>query len=504
MIYILTTGKYNQLMIKETKLGKLLGLKIQIKLLFALLFVLILGVISLNQIIEDLPAPVRSDALGYYSYLPAVFVEQDLSFSFLVDEQKESFSDKNTFEPSFNAKQAEQRGFNFFEEQNLYQNKYPIGVAILLTPFFLLGHLTTILFGEAQTGFSFYYQYFSFVGGLFYLGIGLIFLFQTIKTLLNKNKELIALTSVFLILLATPLLNYGSFENIFSHVYSFSLISILLYLTLKLHNVLKYFKKDKSQKNYEFRRRLKFNFILIGLVSGLIISVRQSNVIFLVVPFIINYSALYQILINSFKRTSFSKIFSLVSIASLYLFPLLLSFSVQMLYWWYAYGSPFTYSYEGEGFSLENTHFSQSLFSPERGLFFWSPILFFSIMGFLAALMKRSANLWSGIFLILFVYLWIIVSTWSSWTFGWGFGHRMFVDLLPLFGVGLAFLIQYLVYSNMKFLIYSVGVIFFFLTALNLFQTAQYWSRILPADGPTWEEYKEVFLDAYLKPYWWR
>jgi len=176
-----------------------------------------------------------------------------------------------------------------------------------------------------------------------------------------------------------------------------------------------------------------------------------------------------------------------------------------LLYWKYSTGSWFLYSYKGEGFSLQNTHFIESLFSITRGLFIWSPILIFGVIG--VFLLKGELKKYRLAILVSLILQWVIVSTWSSWTFGWGFGHRIFVDSLPLFSLGIANFIDYLFNIKLKqkrIIVYTSIIIFTGLAFLSIFQTTQYWVKILPPDTKDIEDYKKIFLqiDPKLINYW--
>lgn len=73
---------------------------------------------------------IVSDGHGYYAYLPALFIYKDASFSFFYDAQKKHYHNfqMHDFISDFEGKKG---------------NKYFIGTAILLVPFFILAHFFT-------------------------------------------------------------------------------------------------------------------------------------------------------------------------------------------------------------------------------------------------------------------------------------------------------------------------------------------------------------------------
>ena len=85
----------------------------------------------------------------------------------------------------------------------------------------------------------------------------------------------------------------------------------------------------------------------------------------------------------------------------------------------------------------------RTLFSSRHGLFFFSPILLLAAWGIYLGL--RRGKLWrDGLLVSLlvgFVGVWYVNSAWYGWWFGGSFGGRAFIEVAPLYvvGLGLAF-----------------------------------------------------------------
>lgn len=417
-------------------------------------------------------APVREDAVGYYAYLPAAFFNKDLTFNFMISEDYLYTEGMNTFERRFNPDEAEIMGFHR-QENGKYLDKYPVGVAILLIPFFILGHILTILFNAEPTGWSFFYQYCAFFGGVTYFLLGLLFLKRILKKHFSSQVTLFTLVAL---VFGTNLFNYATYENIFSHVYSFFLITLLLYLV------------PKWLKSMNLKQS-----ILIGLNIGLILLVRQINVIFalLVILFGVNsfedVSKRVGLLLKNWRMTLL-----IGGIAFIILIP-------QFLYWKFATGSWIAYSYGEEGFLFLQPKLINVLFGSSKGLFFWSPILLFSIIGVFN--LKRGARKYFLTILVILVLQVYIVSSWWNWEFGWSFGHRAFTDSLGLFAIGLAGFYASIKKYWVKVVIAALSMI---LILLSIFQMVQYWLRILPPARTTLDDYAKIFLrlDKDLVNFW--
>jgi len=78
------------------------------------------------------------------------------------------------------------------------------------------------------------------------------------------------------------------------------------------------------------------------------------------------------------------------------------------------------------------------LFSPNRGLFVFTPVFIIAVPWWIAALwQRRSEAVWrylaSGAVLHLLLY-----GTWSVWWGGWSFGYRLLIEMLPVLTLFLA------------------------------------------------------------------
>ena len=127
------------------------------------------------------------------------------------------------------------------------------------------------------------------------------------------------------------------------------------------------------------------------------------------------------------------------------------------------------------------------LFSVQKGLFFWSPLLLLACAGLawlLAVRTSARAFVAGGmVFLVLNTYL---IASWWDWQFGGSFGHRGFTDSLPVFAIGLAGLLHLVGApdddGSDRRVLASVAV------ALSVFQMLQYWDGVLPFSDTTWDQ----------------
>lgn len=379
---------------------------------------------------------IRSDGAGYYAYLPAFLIYKDFSL------EKADFY-------QVDAKYLDYPAIYFSHFTQRYVNKYPIGVALLVLPFFSLAHLISSFSGLPMTGYTLIYQYFVRAAGPFYLIIGLYFLMKVYQSNFSLKTAMISLLSL---VFATNLFHYAVNDNLMSHVFSFFLISTYLYLL------------------FDWKRDVNWSkSFLVGLVLGLVFLVRNTNLIFAfaLIPFV--------------KRNL--KYFSVIMLA------FLIVCLSQFLYWKYSAGKYLLFSYQGEGFNFLNPQIYGVLFSPRKGLFFWSPIFLLGFLG-VGNLKKKIGPLFYSFLFVILIFVFLAAS-WYDWAFGASFGHRAFIDLYPILGLFLA--------AGLEKLIKKIGfrktaVILIFLIFLNLTNMIKYWQGILPHDHTTLEVYfKNLF-----------
>ncbi len=395
--------------------------------------------------------PIRSDGLSYHVYLPSWFIFHDPSLEALARD-----CCGGRFPPF--------SGLFRWADTGRWMDPHPMGVAILASPFFLVAHVLTLWSNLSPDGFSLYYQLLTAASGVFYLALGISFLK---KVLVRRFSPGVTLATLVTITWGTNLFHYGTYDSYFSHVFSFSLFSALLWIT------------PRWLETPSPRRSLA-----LGGVAALIVLVRHANVLLLLFPALhgITGGASFRARL-SFLGAHWKMVLVVCAAAGLLLSP-------QLAFYRHATGHWLPNPYG----SLGSFHFGAPrivdvLASPEKGLFFWSPVLVLGLIGFfrLPALMP-DVVLPLAIVLPLHAY---VVSSWSDWQFGGSYGHRGFTDVLPLFALGMAAFFSRVRGTRMAAV---VKVAVPLAVALSVAQMVQYWLRIIPPSDTTWSLYRSIFL----------
>jgi hypothetical protein len=392
---------------------------------------------------------VQSDGKGYYAYLPAVFIYQDLSFPF-VEEYEERYYDPGNFS-EFRAGAGDH-----------IVNKYWSGVAVMMSPFFSVGYLFSLLGDYESDGYDYPFQASLAMGAIFWLLFG-VYLLHRVFIHEWKISSRLASLSLMLMVFATNLFYYTIYEPSMSHVYSFAAISLWIDSVMR-------FKSSRALKHL----------LRMGLSLGLITLIRPTNLVMVFsLPFLLGGFQPFKDFLFTLRNFNFLSVFGLSFMAVV---------SIQILIFLIQTGRPLVYSYGDEGFRFLHPEIFNLLFSFRKGLFVYTPLTFLSLAGFF--FMPRERSLYLFLFLFLVIYL---LSSWWMWFYGGSYGMRAAIDYYPFFVILLALAIQklpkFMIPLSMCCLLYSAV------------QTYQYTHWILPYDGMNKEKFMTIFMktgDEYI------
>jgi membrane-bound metal-dependent hydrolase YbcI (DUF457 family) len=147
-------------------------------------------------------------------------------------------------------------------------------------------------------------------------------------------------------------------------------------------------------------------------------------------------------------------------------------------------------SYGPLGFTFRSPHLFGVLFSVQKGLFFWSPVLLLTVPGlWVGRSLARRFALGAAVVMAIDTYL---IASWWDWQFGGSYGHRGFTDSFGLLAIFLAAFFAWT--AERPRLIPAVGGVVFLAMMLSVAQMIQYWTGILPFANTTWDQYRSLFL----------
>ena len=410
--------------------------------------------VSYSDLQKDEPLKVTTwDAFGYYIYLPATIIYDDVTDLEWLDEIEREYS---------------VTGGNLYQANKHtngnYVFKYLGGVAIMQSPFFLIGHAIAKLSRYPADGFSAPYQYSIAFGAIFYCILALFILRRILLRYFDDRT--VAITLLFLTL-ASNLIQYVSVDGGQSHSYIFPLYAFILYTSIKWH---------ESPK-------IRWA-ALTGLIIGLATICRPTELIMLFIPLLWGTQTKeskkekWQLVKNHKTHIIYAVIFGVIGILP------------QLIYWKIASGS-FVYDVGSKWFFFDP--WFRVLFGFTNGWFIYTPITIFFVLGFF--FMKKYPFQRSVILFCLF-NIWIIIA-WSDWHYGATYSTRALVQSYPVFSLALASIIQRIELSKLKYVFYVLGL---YLTFVNFFQIHQYNQTVLHYRDMNRHYYSHIYLNKNPTP----
>lgn len=402
------------------------------------------------------------DIFGYYLYLPAQFIYNDIGLEdkAWLDAVNETYAPSSTY-------------YQFHEQPNGKSViQYTSGQAWLYLPFFAVGHAIALSTAYPTDGFSAPYEWALNTGLLIYFAIGMWLLVLLTRRYFDEKWVAIGLLALYF---GTNLIQLSGQYMLSPHIGIFILYSALLYVS----------------DSYSRHRKIHHVW-LIGLLCGLILLNRPTEIAALLIPLLWGYGAQTTPGWKVAKKNTFDLL--IVGAVMLVIgFP-------HLLYWKLTAGSWIHLSYENpaEGLDWTHPHTLKFLFSFRKGWFIYTPIALFAVVGiFLSRKRLQQAFLPTILVLVISIYL---MSAWTTWHYvGGSYSSRTLVNIYPVLLLPLTLSLKASWESQMRVFLMPVAAL---LVLLNLFQVWQWNQGILDKSRMTVKAYKNIFLATETKPEW--
>jgi hypothetical protein len=404
------------------------------------------------------------DASGYYRYLPSIFIYHDLG--------------RMQFR-----KNGPDSGFNYDDdaiflpdqkETGRKTDKYPVGTSLFELPGFFAAYLYCSLgHWYPNDGFSAPYQWAGILSSILWVVLGLFVLRKFLREYYNEQVTCIVLVCIAF---GTNLYCYTAFSQGMSHGYTFFLFCAILQQTVL------WYKSGKAAHLY-----------LLGLLVGLVVITRPTNMVILLVPLLWGVYSL-----QTLKERM--KLFRVRpgSLAIVFFIFFAVAF-IQMAYWKYTSGHWIFYSYGREKFDFAHPNIWKGLFSYRKGWFIYTPIAFISMLGFFSLWRKDKKTI--PALLLYFMFTVYIVFSWKNWWYGGSFGCRPLIESLALLAMPLGALIQQVLSKKQLVLSVFISVVLIYCIALNIFQSYQYSLAVLHPDRMSRSSYLYIFGKTKITDY---
>lgn len=393
---------------------------------------------------------LQADAKGYFAYLPAVFIYQDLNYGFFDEIELDKYKHRNQY-------------IDYREDVNGRKtNKFYCGTALVLVPFFGAAHLHTKMLDLPADGFSKWYRLWVTIGAVFYLFLGLWWMERWLAALKLGPwaRTLALLAGVF----GTNLFYYSVGEPGISHVFSFAFVALFGW-----------------QATRYFQMPDRKHIPVMAFALAIIVLLRPINgMVILATPLLAgNWQNWYRGLLDlgRFGRSTIGAV--VLALALL---------SIQLIIYRISAGQWLVYSYTEEGFNFDKPQVFNFLFSYKKGFFLYTPMAALALVGWLFwwKTDRYRAITW-GAFIAVVIYL---LSSWWNWWYGGSFSARPMVEFLPFFIWLIAVVWQHLSKQWQRWVWALLVVV---TLGFTQFQTFQYRYELIHWDSMDQEKYWEIF-----------
>ena len=339
---------------------------------------------------------LRGDGVGYYAWLASPTTDFDVDFT---DEYRQGDLNfrLNLFEPDGTVQAKWQ-----VPPDGLPMNQWSAGAAIAWLPFYAAGTVVSSVLGSSgEPGFTTAQLWFVGLGSAAMAFGALMIAFKMARTLLGTTPALIGIIGAWL---ASSLPIYQYFLSFYPFAVGAFVGAALL---LVWHRT----------TGWQARR-----WLLLGAISGFLVSVHPIAVTWSILP-VAGIAGL-----DPGSRRERLRALIPFAIGGV------LGYLPQMGLKWALYGNPLTTGYYS-AWDLLTPPVLRELFSPDHGLFSWTPILLVGVVG-LFVVARRDRRLGVGLLLVFAGMLYMaaayVVDEVSS------YGNRFLVVFTVGFAIGLA------------------------------------------------------------------
>jgi hypothetical protein len=358
---------------------------------------------------------VHGDGVGYYAYVRAPLIQHNLHF------EQDWLRANLLFTKSRTLSNGQLSAAEYTETGHV-SNLFSIGPALLWAPFLLAAH-GIVLFSNAHgahiaaDGFSFPYLLAMALGTAIYGFLGLLFSYSLARKYVEDRWAFLGTLGIWG---ASSLPVYMYFNPSWSHAHSVFAVALFLW----------YWERTRGSRTF-------LQWILLGLISGLMLDVYFANGVFLVLPLIESLAHYW----DDWKALEFRQAGLLFAANFCYLLTMILCFVPTLVTRYIIFGGVFRFSsYQHAAWDWTAPHWYSILFSTEHGILLWTPILALAIFGLV--FVPRRAKVLTSYLSAGAAAFFYLISCYPDWAGISAFGNRFFISVTPIFIFGLALLLQ--------------------------------------------------------------
>lgn len=409
---------------------------------------------------------VQGDGIGYYAYARSLLIDHNLKF-------EGDWKDPNTADAVIQGYENGHVRMSHYTATGHRVDHFSVGPAILWAPFLGATHLGVLALNHlgmkiAADGYSRPYLVAMAAATALYGFAGLWLSFQLAGSFFEERWAFLATLGIWF---ATSLPAYMYVDPSWAHTHSVFAGALFLWYW---HRTL--------------GKRTGGQWLILGLIAGLMLDVYYANFVFLLAPLVESLS----LIIAAWKTPGrdFSAIAKIIRANLILAFSAAIAFLPTLITRQIIFGNPFGMGlYTQEHWNWFHPAFWPILFSNNRGLAIVTPILIPSVVGLF--FLPRRARMVGGILLAITAAYAELIGAYPWWDGTSSFGNRYFITLTPLYIVGLAGFFSAFAarWRDSRGAFRRFAVVTTLLIVWNLGLLFQWTAELLPERGPVyWNE----------------
>jgi hypothetical protein len=404
---------------------------------------------------------VRGDGVGYYAFARSLLIEHRLDFT-------KDWQDANA---SFRMGRLDDDGMPRpaeYTETGHLDNHFSVGPAILWSPFLIATHASVLLYDKMgghvrADGFSRPYRTAMSIATAIY---GFLALFISFSLARRYVSDLCAFLATLGIWFASSLPVYMYFNPSWSHAHSAFMVALFLW----------YWIRTRPARSFA-------QWVILGAIGGLMMDVYYVTAIVLLLP-LLESLAEYRM---GLRGAGLEPVTMLFAKNLAFAATVLVAFTPTLITKKLIYGGYLRFGYR-EAWYWKSPAFFKAAFSPDHGLFSWTPVLILAVAGLW--FLRRHDRVLGAYLLALFLFYLYAMGCFQSWDGLSSFGNRYFVSLTSIYVLGLAAFFDWLwqICGDRRGAIAS-AVAVAVLALWNVGLIFQWGTHLIPARGPiSWRD----------------
>jgi hypothetical protein len=358
---------------------------------------------------------IHGDGVGYYAYARALLIEHRLDF------RKDWLHANQSFVMGREDLNGHLLHSQFTRTGHL-RNLWTVGPSMLWAPFLLVAHAGVLAADHLGAhippdGFSKPYRTAMALATAFYGFLGLWISFTLARKYFDEKWAFLATLGIWF---GSSLPVYMYFNPSWSHALSAFVVALFI----------GYWHRTRKDRSFS-------QWLLLGLISGLMVDVYYPNGALLLLPLI---EAVRQYA-SAFKSTPDRGVGRVLAFHVLYSAALLTALLPTLISRHAIFGAFLqTGYYSAHLWNWSSPSFWSVLFSSDHGLLTWTPILIFALLGLV--FLRRADRPFASKLIVCCVAFYLLIAFYPDWDGLSSFGNRFFISLTPIFILGLAALFE--------------------------------------------------------------